>query len=441
MWLTVLQMASGSSPFPKPDVKKHPKDDRAYLNPFPAYAPSLPPTISHIASDGVRVEEGFLERIRTAVKERLAAVESSYDPCGDADTTVYLGGCGLAYLYLHLSSSLYRAEPLQQKEALAKAEEVLLWAYRKLERRVATFLLGDAGPLTLLALLSRAKGDSAGVLRYSKELCDLNRTVVARDPEPADEVLYGHAGYLYSLLLLRKLAPECEISDGILTQIGELIQKRGQRCSERERSKCPLLFEFYDTKYLGAAHGLGGIFYLLFFLRDRVPGLPPLLAQSAEFMLQQLSPDGNTARALGEQKQLVHWCHGAPGLVSLYCKAYEVTGERRFLSAAVDSAELVWKRGLLRKGHGLCHGVAGNAYAFLQLYKTIKSDPKPTKDDPAPARYLYYALKFAEWCLEADGSRGSPDTPYSMFEGAVGTLYFLADLLNLDAAAFPGYEL
>ena len=44
-------------------------------------------------------------------------------------------------------------------------------------------------------------------------------------------------------------------------------------------------------------------------------------------------------------------------------------GEQTYLDAAVACGEVVWTRGLLRKGYGLCHGVAGNAYTFLTLYK------------------------------------------------------------------------
>ena len=44
-------------------------------------------------------------------------------------------------------------------------------------------------------------------------------------------------------------------------------------------------------------------------------------------------------------------------------------GDRKYLDAAVDCGEVVWDRGLLRKGYGLCHGVAGNAYTFLQLFR------------------------------------------------------------------------
>ena len=38
-------------------------------------------------------------------------------------------------------------------------------------------------------------------------------------------------------------------------------------------------------------------------------------------------------------------------------------------AAAVKAGEVVWERGLLLKGLGLCHGIAGNAYAFLTLWR------------------------------------------------------------------------
>ena len=45
----------------------------------------------------------------------------------------------------------------------------------------------------------------------------------------------------------------------------------------------------------------------------------------------------------------------------------QVFGDRKYLDAAVDCEEVVWDWGLLRKGYGLYHGVAGNAHTFLQL--------------------------------------------------------------------------
>ena len=54
----------------------------------------------------------------------------------------------------------------------------------------------------------------------------------------------------------------------------------------------------------------------------------------------------------------------------------------KYLSVAIKCAEVIWRGGLLKKGYGICHGIAGNAYAFLGLYKQT--------DDP---KYLYRAMK------------------------------------------------
>ena len=57
-------------------------------------------------------------------------------------------------------------------------------------------------------------------------------------------------------------------------------------------------------------------------------------------------------------------------------------GESKYLEAARDCAEVIWHRGILKKGYGICHGVTGNAYAFLAMYQL-------TKDE----KYYYRAYK------------------------------------------------
>ena len=39
------------------------------------------------------------------------------------------------------------------------------------------------------------------------------------------------------------------------------------------------------------------------------------------------------------------------------------------LQAAERAGDVVWSSGLLKKGPGLCHGVSGNGYALLALYR------------------------------------------------------------------------
>lgn len=49
---------------------------------------------------------------------------------------------------------------------------------------------------------------------------------------------------------------------------------------------------------------------------------------------------------------------------------------------AMECSDVIWQRGLLRKGYGICHGTAGNGYSFLSLYH-LTQDKK----------YLYRACK------------------------------------------------
>ena len=41
----------------------------------------------------------------------------------------------------------------------------------------------------------------------------------------------------------------------------------------------------------------------------------------------------------------------------------------------VLAGDVVWDRGLLTKGYGICHGTSGNAYAFLNLFH-VTNDQK-----------------------------------------------------------------
>lgn len=60
----------------------------------------------------------------------------------------------------------------------------------------------------------------------------------------------------------------------------------------------------------------------------------------------------------------------------------QVFGEQQYLNDALQCAEVIWQHGLLKKGYGLCHGTAGNAYGFLALYNLTQN-----------MKYLYRACK------------------------------------------------
>jgi len=60
----------------------------------------------------------------------------------------------------------------------------------------------------------------------------------------------------------------------------------------------------------------------------------------------------------------------------------QVFGDAKYLEAMKDCAKVLWRRGLLRKGYGICHGVAGNAYGFLTAYQLTGEQ-----------KYMYQAMK------------------------------------------------
>lgn len=150
--------------------------------------------------------------------------------------------------------------------------------------------------------------------------------------------------------------------------------------SRRPQPLPPLMYSYYGTEYLGAAHGLCAILQMLL----SVPGYieqssyQGQIQSTVDFLLSMQSESGNFPCAMDEappfrprpeKDELVHWCHGAPGMVYLLAKAYLVWRQDKYLSAALKCGDCVWSKGLLKKGPGICHGVAGSGYVFLLLFR------------------------------------------------------------------------
>jgi hypothetical protein len=203
-----------------------------------------------------------------------------------------------------------------------------------------------------------------------------------------------------------------------------------------------MYYQWHGKCYFGGAHGIAGIlFTLLQFPSElaRIPDASRDIRDTAEALLGQRFPSGNLPSSEGSDRdRLVHWCHGPTGLVPLMLLMADVFGEARYRVIATELGELVWARGLLStKGPGLCHGIPGNGYVFLALYRASSQEE---------ALWLRRARHFAVVTLQhlRDLTRNA-DTPASLFEGAAGALSFWQDTLAAEndvqrAARFPGYE-
>ena len=123
------------------------------------------------------------------------------------------------------------------------------------------------------------------------------------------------------------------------------------------------------------------------------------------------------------QKRLMQFCHGAPGFV--ICLAH-LPGTA-LDALLVEAGEATWAAGPLAKGSNLCHGTAGNAYAFLVLHART-----------GDARWRDRARAFAMHAIaqfEAETALVGR-LRHSLWTGDVGLAIFLWDCLR-GRAEFP----
>lgn len=139
----------------------------------------------------------------------------------------------------------------------------------------------------------------------------------------------------------------------------------------------PKVIFFFSNFYSGAGHGLSSILQMLLSFPEHFSkrkDVESLIRQAVDYVLACECSNGNyppVPREVRHQEaELVHWCHGAPGIVYLLAKAYLTWKDDKYLQAMRRCADLTWQKGLLRKGPGICHGVAGNA-SLLNIYLTV----------------------------------------------------------------------
>lgn len=83
-----------------------------------------------------------------------------------------------------------------------------------------------------------------------------------------NEYLYGRAGYLFALMYVNNHIPTKPIDDNEIRKIIDAILICGQNQAKGDKFKCPLMYEWHESYYLGAAHGLSGILYLLLQIKE-----------------------------------------------------------------------------------------------------------------------------------------------------------------------------
>ncbi|XP_066584172.1 lanC-like protein 2 [Prorops nasuta] len=402
------------------------EQSRFYINTFHDYSKKVD---NKIIDTDDNINETFKLQIEKKAKEFIEELERKEQYWLNDDYSVYTGFTGIMYTFYHYGRCFNKSSYINRAVSIIEKHLINIQ-----DKRHFTFLMGMAGPLSLGAVILNNEGKIQESERFISMLISISNKALKKQYNVPDELLYGRAGYLFSLIYVNTHISPSPIKNTLISEVICCILKSGNEYASLKKYKSPIMFTWHGSDYIGGAHGLGGILYVLLQghkylteaqLRD---DLKPAL-----YFLQTLKfSSGNFPSSINSNSdKLVQWCHGAPGMTALFALAYEIFNEHEFLQTALQCGEIVWSRGILRKGCGLCHGTSGNAYSFLQLYQITKE-----------TKYLYRACKFAEWCFEYKMHQNQePDRTFSLFEGLAGIIYFLSDLHQPLLAKFPGYTI
>jgi lantibiotic modifying enzyme len=311
---------------------------RHFVNPYTDYDGS------NLSVDSEKIKRLIEDYVRKTLEQR-----------GFEDGDLYVGTSGIAFAFLKLHQSQV-VESLNST-ALQNAKVFIDHARSFLKNKSGdsvAFLCGNAGINAVSAVIHKEMGD----MNQSQQ--DLNqfltgvpvthKTIFNR--YGCDEILFGRAGYLSGIFWLNQNLPQ-RIPRDVATKIVDVTIQSGVQYSKTHRLKIPMMWECYGDKYLGAAHGISAILHMTLETPLANENLQ-LVKATTDIFLQMQASDGNFPCRLEDagkpEHKSVHWCHGAPGAVYLFAKAFLVFKEQKYLDSCLKCGDLIWNKGLLRKG-------------------------------------------------------------------------------------------
>lgn len=307
---------------------------------------------------------GAIERIATDAitayqdPERLwpNAAEDLEDEADVPFRNAYFGAAGVAW-------ALDRLARAQVAPTLPGIRELALALHRDFLRApeltalepppAASLLFGEGGVLIA----------AEAILADGSQLDSLAAVIARNMRHPSLETCWGSPGTMIAALTLWRASGEARWRDlwlasaeWLLSQWRDLIWTQ----------------DLYGAReqYVGAGHGFAGTAFTLLCGRELLgERAGELDARTRRALLELAHVEHGLAqwfpRADGEGvRHPLQWCHGSPGIV---ISMVHLPRDDEVDALLAAGGELTWRAGPLNKGPGLCHGTAGNAYAFLAL--------------------------------------------------------------------------
>jgi hypothetical protein len=340
------------------------------------------------------------DQARTAIGSIIADTESAFDDGWplhpqdeDDDVTpaarlrgVYLGGAGVVACLHRLASRGFVDLRQDYRPYLERSLEAQPDFPDEDSER--SLWMGEAGIRLVLQRLAPSQTN----------LERLSELIAANEQDERCELMWGSPG---TILVGRELGLDVTASIEWL---------RGQR--DTEGLWLQQLYR-HSRRHLGPAHGFAGCALAL----GDGDGVSDTLERFVvkEDGLANWPPVAGTQLDANRDGQVrTQWCHGAPGMISTLAPWLDE-------DLAVAGGELVWRAGPLRKGANLCHGTAGNGYAFLALLER-------TGDERWLTRARAFAMHAARQVESSRAHYGRGR--YSMWTGDIGTAVYLADCMD-----------
>jgi serine/threonine-protein kinase len=295
-----------------------------------------------------------------------------------------------------------------------------------------------SGVYCVQACISHALGDLVS-------LQEAVSAFITASKGPCDhrDLIFGRAGTLLasSFLLDRMLqhevldaAPLLSLGDGVMQSIWD------------EVNAFPALQECSAITYLGMAHGWAGLLYATMCWCQSSDSMLP---DTLEERLQQLADCGESSgtgmRWRWELPQpgqtqagfyMSGWCNGSAGYVHLWTLAHRLFGNEQYSRLAEQAAWYTWEEKSTQSS--LCCGLAGQAYALLNLYKHIGERAWLTR---AQALAHQAALNAGTSALHTTALHSSLQSRgESLYYGDLGIAVLAAELVRSEEACMPFFE-
>ncbi|KAH8909897.1 hypothetical protein BR93DRAFT_965966 [Coniochaeta sp. PMI_546] len=285
----------------------------------------------------------------TLVKQALEDIVENYPPLDDYQGSrlqgLWSGPTGIAYLFLQVSTAHPKLQ-IAGHHALTWAKSYIKGSRGSLELSPKSCGIGDEklSYHAVAASITQAPSHVQGLVSSISQ---------AIQGDYADELLFGRAGTLYLLRMVKHWVPDSSsIVDDAIVQVTQKIMESG------------MTWKWRGKRYLGAVHGDIGIVTQLVL---SIPALAPKLEAALDGLLGMQLDDGNWPSSEGHTRaSLVQFCHGATGFVLslLSLRQYFPSLQQKIDNAVQRGRECIWTWGLLRKEPSLCHGIVGNALAL-----------------------------------------------------------------------------